>query len=128
MKFHLLSYNRCKLNTKDEDVKFCNYLKGLYFKVDIICLKKKKLRNDKATNISRQLWHDDALPSSLMDSTVSPKVKTTKGEGIGVRSLAHNTLRVKGRVRALGWGLGRLTSKSITHMDLHKPNNKLVSA
>jgi hypothetical protein len=24
--------------------------------------------------------------------------------------------------------LGRLTSKSLTHMDLHKPNNRLVSA
>jgi hypothetical protein len=34
----------------------------------------------------------------------------------------------RGRVKALGWGLGRLTNNSITHMDLHKPNNKLVNA
>jgi hypothetical protein len=48
-------------------------------------------------------WKDcDAPPSSLMDSTVSPKVKTTEGEGVGVRSLAHNTLGVKGRAEALG--------------------------
>jgi hypothetical protein len=43
-------------------------------------------------------------------------------------SLARNTLGVEGRAGALKWGLGRMTSKSITHMDLHKPNNKLVSA
>jgi hypothetical protein len=62
-----------------------------------------------------------------MDSTLNPKVKTTEGEGVGVRSLAQNTLGVKGRVRTPRWGLRRLTNKSITHMDLHKPN-KLVSA
>jgi hypothetical protein len=44
-----------------------------------------------------------------------------------VCSLACNILGVKGHDGALGWGLGRLTSKSITHMDLHKPNHKLVS-
>ncbi len=42
--------------------------------------------------------------------------------------LAYNTLKVEGRAKDLGWGLGRVTSKSITHTDLHKPNNKLVSA
>jgi hypothetical protein len=63
-----------------------------------------------------------------MDSTTSPKVTTMEGEGVSVRSLAHNALRIEGHVRVLGWGLGRLTSKSITNMDLHKPNNKLVSA
>jgi len=35
-----------------------------------------------------------------MDSTVSPKMKITKGEGIGVRSLACRTSRVKGHVGA----------------------------
>jgi hypothetical protein len=63
----------------------------------------------------------DALPSSLMDSTMSPKVKTMKGEGIGARSLAHNISRVEGRVRALGWGLRRLISNSIIRIDMHKP-------
>jgi hypothetical protein len=28
----------------------------------------------------------DAPPSSLMDSTTSPKLKTTKGKGVGARS------------------------------------------
>jgi hypothetical protein len=45
----------------------------------------------------------DAPPSSLMDSTVSPKVKTLEGEGIGARSLARNTSGVMGRVKAPGW-------------------------
>jgi hypothetical protein len=58
---------------------------------------------------------------------MSPKVKTTKGEGVRARSLVRSTSGVEGRVGALGWGLRRLTSKSITHMDLHKPNNKLVN-
>jgi hypothetical protein len=61
-----------------------------------------------------------------MDSTTSPKVKAMEG-GVGAHSMAHNTSRVEGHVRVLGWGLGRLTSKSITHTDLQKPNNKLVS-
>jgi hypothetical protein len=63
-----------------------------------------------------------------MDSTVSPKVKTIEGEGIEVCFLTRSTSGVKGRVEASGWGIGRLTSKSITHTDLHKPNYKLVSA
>jgi hypothetical protein len=70
----------------------------------------------------------DVPPSSLMDSTASPKVKTTKGEGLGAHSLDHNISEVEGRARASRWGLRKLTSKSITHMDLHKPNNLLVSA
>jgi hypothetical protein len=36
--------------------------------------------------------------------------------------MTHRTLGVEGRVTALRWGLKRVTSKSITHMDLHKPN------
>ncbi len=36
----------------------------------------------------------DAPPNSLMDSTASPKVKTTIGDGVGARSLAQNTLGV----------------------------------
>jgi hypothetical protein len=42
--------------------------------------------------------------------------------------LACNTLGVKGRARALVWGLGQMTNGSIIHMNLHKPNNTLVSA
>jgi hypothetical protein len=61
-----------------------------------------------------------------MDSTTNPKVKTTKG-GVVARSLARNTLGVKWRAKVPRWGLGRLTSNSIIHTDLHKPNNKLVS-
>ncbi len=37
----------------------------------------------------------DALPNSLIDSIVSPKVKMSEKEGIGVRSLACSTLRVR---------------------------------
>jgi hypothetical protein len=55
-------------------------------------------------------------------------VKTTKGYGIGVHSMARSTSRVEGRVGAPKWGLGRVTSESIIHVDLQKPNNKLVSA
>jgi hypothetical protein len=49
-------------------------------------------------------------------------------QGIGARSLVRNTLGLEGHARALGWGLGQMTNKSITHTDLHNPNNKLVSA
>jgi len=44
----------------------------------------------------------DVAPSSLMDLTTNPKVKTTKGKGVGVRSLARNTSGVEGRVGAPG--------------------------
>ncbi len=71
---------------------------------------------------------NDASPSSLMDSIASLKVITTEGEGVGACSLTRSTSGVEGRAKALGWGLGRLTSKSITHTNLHKPNNKLVNA
>jgi len=63
-----------------------------------------------------------------MDSTANPKVRTTEGEGVGVHSLACNTSRVEGCVVAPGWGIRRLIGKSINHMDLRKPNNKLVNA
>ncbi len=63
-----------------------------------------------------------------MDSIVNPKVKTTEGEKVKVCYLTRSTSREEERARTPGWGLGRLTSNSITHTDLHKPNNKLVSA
>ncbi len=62
-----------------------------------------------------------------MDSIVNPKVKTIEGKKVGLLSLTCNTLGVEGRVGAPRWGLRRVTSKSITHTDLHEPNNKLVS-
>ncbi len=71
---------------------------------------------------------DDAPPSFFMDSTISLKVKTMEGKGVGVCFLARSTLGVERRARTLGCGLGRLISKSITYTDLHKPNNKLVNA
>jgi hypothetical protein len=47
----------------------------------------------------------DALASSLMDSTASPKVKIAEGEGegVGARSLACNTSKVEGHVGAPKW-------------------------
>jgi hypothetical protein len=57
-----------------------------------------------------QLANIDALPSSLMDSTMSPKAKIVE-KGVGVHSLACNTSRVKECVGASGWGLRRLISK-----------------
>ncbi len=70
---------------------------------------------------------NDAPPSSLMDSTKSLKVKTTKG-GVRARSLAYNTLGGRGACWNSKMGLGRLTSTSLIHTNLHKLNNKLVNA
>jgi hypothetical protein len=55
-------------------------------------------------------------------------VKTTEGQRVGAHSLTRSTLGVERRVRASRWGLGRVKNNSITHMDMYKPNNKLVSA
>ncbi len=61
-------------------------------------------------------------------SNASSKVKTMKEEIVGVHSLACSTLGVDVRAKDLGWGLGRVISKSIIHMDLHNLDNKLVNA
>jgi len=53
-------------------------------------------------------------------------MKITKEKGVGVHSLIHSTLGVKGHARAPGWGLGRTTNMSIIYTNLHKPNNKLL--
>jgi hypothetical protein len=45
----------------------------------------------------------DTPPSFLRDLIANPKAKTSKGEGVGVRSLACNTLGVEERVKALRW-------------------------
>jgi hypothetical protein len=76
----------------------------------------------------------DAPPHSLKDKKckngsiedMSLKVKTTE-KRIEVCSLTHNTSRVKGCDGAPRLGLGRVTSWSIIHTNLHKPNNKLVN-
>jgi hypothetical protein len=46
---------------------------------------------------------DDTPPSSLMNTTSSPKVKTTEGKGVKACSLAHSTSGVEGHVGASGW-------------------------
>jgi hypothetical protein len=61
-----------------------------------------------------------------MDLTTNPKVKITEEEGVGACSLARSILGVERCVGTLGSRLGRLTINSITHMDLHKPDNKFV--
>jgi len=38
-----------------------------------------------------------------VDSAVSPKKKAIEGKRVGAHFLVHSTLRVKGRVGALGW-------------------------
>jgi hypothetical protein len=45
----------------------------------------------------------DALPSSLMDSTASPKVKTSEEEGVGAHSLTRSTSGVEGCAGASRW-------------------------
>jgi hypothetical protein len=65
---------------------------------------------------------------SLKDSNVNLKMKTMKEEKVGLCFVICNILGVKGHAKVLGWVLGRATSESITHTDLHKPNNKLVNA
>jgi hypothetical protein len=71
---------------------------------------------------------NDAPPNSWIDSIASPKVKTTKGQVVGACSLVRNILGEDRRDDASGWGLWRMISMSIIHMNLHKLNNKLVDA
>ncbi len=55
-------------------------------------------------------------------------MKLIEEEGIMVHSLTCNILGVEGRDVVLGWELEWTASESIIHMNLHKLNNKLVSA
>jgi hypothetical protein len=64
----------------------------------------------------------------LKDSNVSPKVKKMEEKGVGVRSFVRSTLGVEGHAKTLGCGLEQVISTSIIHTNLHKTNNKLVSA
>jgi hypothetical protein len=75
----------------------------------------------------KKIKMNDAPPHSLKDSNASLKVKITKEEWVGVHSLTCNTFGGRGRVGAPRWGLRQMTSGSIIHTNLHKPNNKLVS-
>jgi len=47
----------------------------------------------------------DGPPNSLKDSNANSKVKTMKKEGIGVRSLVHNILGLRGVCQSSKWGL-----------------------
>jgi hypothetical protein len=69
----------------------------------------------------------DSSPSSLMDLAQVQGENTRRKRSWGAL-FGSQHFEGKGHVGALVWGLGRLTSNSITHMDLHKPNNKLVKA
>ncbi len=46
---------------------------------------------------------------------MNPKVKIAKTKGIRACSLIRNTLGVKGRAKAPGWGLGRVTNINYSH-------------
>jgi len=63
----------------------------------------------------------DIPPNSLMDLT-------TKEKGVGAHSLAHNTLGVERRAQTPRWGLGKFINNSIILTNIHKLNNKLISA
>ncbi len=54
-------------------------------------------------------------------------MQTSKEKRMGICSLVHSTSGVEGHVKASGWGLGQVTSESIIHMDMYKPNNTLVN-
>jgi hypothetical protein len=69
-------------------------------------------------------WH---TPKLFNKHNYESKGKTIKEKRIGVRSLVCSTLGIKECVEVPRWGLRWLTSKSIIHTNLHKPNNKLVS-
>jgi hypothetical protein len=57
----------------------------------------------------------DALPNSLIDSIVSPKVKTMQEEKIEVCSLAHSISGVKRACWSSRMGTRWVTSRSIIH-------------
>jgi hypothetical protein len=74
-------------------------------KINVVPYFKKGISFFKGNNIKcLTMYNDlyDAPSTSLMNSMASLKMKTTKGEGVKARSLARSTLKVEGRVGALG--------------------------
>jgi hypothetical protein len=69
-------------------------------------------------------WHAPKLFERLK---CEYEVKTTEEQGVEACSLVRNTLGVKG-VLELWNGTRKIDKHLIIHTDLHKPNNKLVSA
>jgi hypothetical protein len=68
--------------------------------------------------------HVDAPPNFLKDSNANIKMKTTK-ERVRVRSQHFGGKR--GMLELRDAGLRQITNESIIHINLHKPNNKLVN-
>jgi hypothetical protein len=58
-----------------------------------------ELRSLRATFKGKNNTHV-LLFHGFLNSTANPKVKTTKGEGLGAHSLDHNISEVEGRARA----------------------------
>jgi hypothetical protein len=73
--------------------------------------------------------HVDAPPSSklLNGFNCESKDEDNRRRKSWGAFLNSQHFGVEGHAKAPRWGLRRLTSKSITHTDLHKPNNKLVN-
>jgi hypothetical protein len=68
-----------------------------------------------------------ALSSSLIDSNVSLRLKQQKDAKLGTFPDSQH-FRGRRACWSSGMGLRKVISKSITHTNLHKSNNKLVSA
>jgi hypothetical protein len=69
---------------------------------------------------------DDTPPSSLINSTMSPRWKQWKDQELWVRSLANSTLREKGRVGAPRWEDKWESSKLFTWTCTNQTRNWLV--
>jgi hypothetical protein len=67
-------------------------------------------------------------PNSLKDSNANFKMKTMEEKKFGVHSLACSSSGVQKACWSSGMGLEWMTSEWIIHMNLHKSNNKLISA
>jgi hypothetical protein len=72
-------------------------------------------------------WNFWSIPKFLIRLKCESRVNIAEEWRIGVCSLVHNTSGVEGRAKSPIWGLGRVTSKSITHTDLHIPNQLVHS-
>jgi len=78
-------------------------------------------------NVAHQTWFNNKKKFYLKVSNASSKVETSEEERVRVWSLIHSTSKIEGCLQVPRWGLGRMTSELIIHMNVHKPN-KLVNA
>jgi hypothetical protein len=88
---------------------------------------KHKLWSKERSGVKLAVWLSMTHSQLLAGLKCESKWKTAEERGVGMRSLAHNTLRGRGACWSSGMGLGRIDKLIHSHGPAHNPH-KIVNA